>query len=670
MGFSSRRSPQKTPDRRLKIRVRLVEIVGLGSRKLVGLLLQFHRISKSHPQRVLVLILAGVIGVLYSPVFTAYFAADDFSFLRFLHFNIPQLLNGQLWNEWFIGGVVNYAVFRPMGNVYWLLNYVAFGVEPYGYHIVTVVFHLIASFAAGILTFQLTRNRLTAGIGALLFAIMPVHAEAVAWVAANYDALSGMYFLLALIFYILYRQRNSFRFYLIALGAFVLGLASKETALTLPMILFLYDVLCHPRDWTRVRQVLLGYIPFGLVLAVRFIYFGQGYRGLIFAPEGLVYYLDLSLLRVFNPLPEAVDAVRWIALGCAATLLIAYRFRGTVLFALLWIPVTLIPTLVGGVTDRSFYIPSFGIALLLASVLTPLLTHRATLARTAGLVGLIVLIAVYSAALFERNQAFVRASQVAQAILQRVAELHPTVSPDARLVFVGAPDYVPEGPAVFGVGLPDAMSLLYGYPSMRVSKFSKFPVWLDDLGYTYFFQVDHRRVTERTDLITALEARKRCSSFSQPALTWTFTSDPQGWEPWNQLDGFENRDGALVTRSIGNDPFMGGPTIDIPALEIGDIEITMRVRASSPTFEGKVYWLASGQQDFSPALKQSFTGQADGDFHTYRVDISSTGQLLIGDRIERLRLDPINVPAEIAIKEIRIDQHCASVQGGICECAQ
>jgi hypothetical protein len=670
MDFSSRRSLQKTPDRKPKIRARLFEIVNLGSRKLVGLLRQFHRLSKSHPQRVIVLILTGIIGVLYSPVFTAYFAADDFNFLRFLHFNVQPLLNGQLWNEWFIGGVENYAVFRPMGRLYWLLNYVAFGLEPYGYHIATVVFHLIASFAAGMLTFQLTRNRLTAGIGAVLFAIMPVHAEAVAWVAANYDVLSGMYFLGALIFYILYRQRNSLRFYLVALGAFVLGLASKETALTLPMILFLYDVLSHPRDWTRARQVLLGYIPFGLVLAVRFIYFGQGYRGLIFAPEGLAYYLDLSLLRVFNPLPEAVDTVRWIALGCAAALLLAFRFRGIVLFALLWIPVTLIPTLVGGVTDRSFYIPSFGIALLLAIVLTSLLTHRATLARTAGLVGLIVLIAVYSAALFDRNQAFVRASQVAQTILQRVAELHPTVLPDARLVFVGAPDYVPEGPAVFGVGLPDAMSLLYGYPSMRVFKFSKFPVWLDDLNHTYFFQVDHRRVTERADLIAALEARKRCSSFSQPALTWTFTSDPQGWEPWNQLDGFENRDGALVTRSTGNDPFMGGPHIDIPALEIGDIEITMRVRASQPTFEGKVYWLASGQQDFSPALKQSFTGQADGKFHTYRVDISSTAQLLMGDRIERLRLDPVDVPAEIEIKEIRVDHHCASLQDGNCECAR
>src|SRR5450756_592714 len=100
MDFSSRRSLQKTPDRKPKIRARLIEIVNLGSRELVGLLLQFHRLSKSHPQRVLVLILTGIIGVLYGPVFTAYFAADDFSFLRFLHFNIPLLLNGQLWSEW------------------------------------------------------------------------------------------------------------------------------------------------------------------------------------------------------------------------------------------------------------------------------------------------------------------------------------------------------------------------------------------------------------------------------------------------------------------------------------------------------------------------------------------------------------------------------------------
>ena len=115
---------------------------------------------------------------------------------------------------------------------------------------------------------------------------------------------------------------------------------------------------------------------------------------------------------------------------------------------------------------------------------------------------------------------------------------------------------------------------------------------------------------------------------------------------------------------------MGSPAMDIPAIAIGDIEITMRVNAAQPTFQGQVYWLASGQQDFSPALKRSFTGQADGEFHTYRVDIAQSDMLLLGDHITRLRLDPVDAPAEIAIKSIQVDVHCASAGTGPCVCGR
>ncbi len=628
--------------------------------------------------RAVILILVAVIGILYSPVLTAFFNADDFNFLNFLHFDIERLLNGQHWNEWFIGGIVNYTVFRPIGNLFWMLNYVTFGLDSPGYHIVTVLFHLIASFAVFLLVYLLTRKRMIAGIAALLFAIMPVHAEAVSWVAANYDVLSGMYTFIALIFYILYRQSNSLKFYFVAIGAFAFALSSKETAVTFPILVFIYDAVYHsqdwtrlifaPRDWTRALRVWIGYAPFGIVFALRFLFFGLGYRGLTFAPEGWLYYVDFNLLRVFDPLSESLGDLRWIAVVCAALLLLAFRFRGVVFFSLIWIPVTLIPTTVGGISDRSFYIPSLGVSLLLALVLGALLEHKATLTRAIGLVILGAVIVIYGASLFARNQAYARASQVTQAILQRVKELQPTVPSEARLVFVGVPDYVPEGPPVFSVGLPDAIHVLYDNQTLRVIKATQFPLWLDDLEHSYFFEVDHRRVTERADLIAMLETRKRCSVFSRAAQTWDLANDLQGWEPWNELDRFEHREGAWMARSTGNDPFMGGPAFDIPALAIGDIEITLRVRASQPTFEGAVYWLVSGQSDFAPSLKQSFIGKSDGEFHTYRVNIAQTGLLPLNGHITQLRFDPVNMPAEIAIKSIHVNTHCHSTATEPCAC--
>ena len=53
-------------------------------------------------ERILVLLLVALTGALYGPSLTALFNADDFNFLSFLHFNTPRLLDGQLWDEWFL----------------------------------------------------------------------------------------------------------------------------------------------------------------------------------------------------------------------------------------------------------------------------------------------------------------------------------------------------------------------------------------------------------------------------------------------------------------------------------------------------------------------------------------------------------------------------------------
>ncbi len=221
---------------------------------------------------------------------------------------------------------------------------------------------------------------------------------------------------------------------------------------------------------------------------------------------------------------------------------------------------------------------------------------------------------------------------------------------------------------VYLAGFRSALAVAYTNPALQVYKLDQFPIWLDQLDRTFFFLVDHRRVSERADVLNWLKERSQCADKSSPAMAWDL-EDAQGWEPWNQLTPFEIRDGMLVAQSRGNDPYMASPEIDIPALAIGDIEITMRVRASQPTMQGAVYWHASSQPDFAPDLYTAFAAQADGEFHTYRVDIAQSGKLRIGDRIVRLRLDPVDAPGEIAIRSIRVFVHCSVSQGDRCTCA-
>ncbi len=627
------------------------------------------RIRKLDSKWVMLPLLGSIISIVYAPVFGSYYNGDDFSFLRYFFFELGPMLEWQQLDKWLIGGIVNYSVFRPMAHAYWLLHYLAFGLEPLGYHVAAALFHLAASYAAFVLGHLLTRNRMTAAIGAVVFAVIPSHAEAVSWVASNYELIAAMYYFTSVAFYILYREKRSFRFYVVSFAMFVLAFSSREVGLTLPAVLILYDILYHPLDWAKLPRQLIGYVPFAVADVWRITYFGHGYRGLIFAEEGWGYYVDFNLLRVLEPFYDDLGTIRWVALGSALLLLVALRFRRPVLFCLAWIPIALVTTTVGGVNDRSFYTSSFALALLFGIVFTSFLENKRVWAKAIGLLILVALIGTYSVTLYSRNQVYLRASQVVQAILDRVKELHPTVPPGARLVFTRVPDSVPEGPPVFGAGLREAITILYRDSSLQVFKRDKFPVWVDNLDNTLFFQLDHRRVSERRDLIETLNARRRCSAYSRSALKWEGTG-LASWEPWNDLEGFETREGALVTRSVGNDPVIASPEIDIPALAIGDIEITMRVRAGQPTFEGRVYWLATGQRDFYPGLEKSFVGQADGESHTYRVDVASSGMLLIGDRITRLRFDPAAGPAEIAIQSIQVNVHCVGSNAEQCICQQ
>ncbi len=615
----------------------------------------------------LTLTLTAIAAILYSPTLSSYFSADDFSFLRYLYFNSEQVLSGERLYEWLVGGIVNYTVFRPTAHAYWLLDYVAFGLEPLGYHVAAILLHVAASIASFVLAYLLTRRHLTATIAAVVFVVMPVHAEAVSWLAANYDVICAIYLFLSLSFYILYRRRGAFQFYVVALGAFLLALGSREMAIVVPALLVAYDLSYHSRDFARPLRVLFGYVPFVLAVTSRMVFGGHGYRGLLIAPEGWQYYVDFNLLRAFDPLFEHPGDVRYIAIICALALLFVYRFQPAVLFGLAWVPIAIIPTLVGGVNDRSFYIPSFGIALLMAVVAASLISHKSKWVAPPGLAALIVVLIGYSAALYARNQPYARASSVAKSIVDKVSELHPTVPHDARLVFVGVPEAVPEGPPVFGVGLREALTIRYRIEGLQVMRLSEFPLWLDDLDHTFFFQVDHRNVVERADLVAALEARKRCSDFAQPAIEWDLAKDPQGWEPWNNLEDFVNRGGALAMRSIGSDPSIGSPEIDIPSLWIGDVEVEMQVQGGPPTFAGEVFWLATGQQDFSPALNQPFTGRSDGQYHTYHIELGNSGKLRLGEHITRLRLDPTAGPAVIALRSIRINVHCAP--SGMAQCA-
>ena len=130
---------------------------------------------------------------------------------------------------------------HPLTTISHMLDCQLFGLNPAGHHFSSVLFHT----AAALLLFTVLRGMTGAlwrsAFVAAVFAIHPLRAESVAWVAERKDVLSAVFFMLTLGAYLHYARQPSVRRYLLVALFFALGLMAKPMLVTLPVLLLLLD---------------------------------------------------------------------------------------------------------------------------------------------------------------------------------------------------------------------------------------------------------------------------------------------------------------------------------------------------------------------------------------------------------------------------------------------
>jgi len=168
-------------------------------------------------------------------------------------------------------GKVGY--YRPIITLSYMINYALFGLKPLGYHLTNVFIHTLTALVIYSLTFSLSGSLICSLLASLLFAVHPIHTESVSWISGRTDVIAGFFFFLAFMLYVSWDKRGKIFFYAGSLIAFSLALLSKEMAVTLPMVLILYDWLWHPQDLAKGK--FRRYLPYGAVvllyLVVRFL---------------------------------------------------------------------------------------------------------------------------------------------------------------------------------------------------------------------------------------------------------------------------------------------------------------------------------------------------------------------------------------------------------------
>ena len=326
---------------------------------------------------------------------------------------VPHYFASDVWPHASADEFSNY--YRPVFQLWLLLNYKVFGLNPVWWHFTSLLVHLVVVSLVFLLALTLTRDELLAGGAAALFGLHPIHIEAVTWISGVTEPLTAAFFLTSLLCYFKSLRKADSNsgtdwWFIGSLGFYVVALLEKETALVLPVVIFCYRWLFSTADVNEetnpsskridrqrfliaVRSTLPYLVLTALYLVARFFALNGLGHSLMHLPLKVVVYTWPSILLFYakslvwplglsafydTPYVVSLSPVQFI-LPALILLLIAIalfywaRRSRLVAFFSLWMLLPILPLLNLAVFkdgeiahDRYLYLPSIGFCILVA----------------------------------------------------------------------------------------------------------------------------------------------------------------------------------------------------------------------------------------------------------------------------------------------------------------
>jgi hypothetical protein len=351
-----------------------------------------------------VAILVGITGLIYANAVTNGFVWDD-EYVLTQNAAVQDLSD---WTTFFTDastGSISAAqkFYRPLRTLTYALMYRVFGLQAWPYHLLCVILHMLNVVLVFNLFRRLSSRSDAATAVATLFAVHPLMTEAVSSITGLTDVMFALFYLLAFLMYLRVQEATRKAFPICGLVVcYLLSLLSKESALSLPLLLVAYDMTrgIGPRS-RESRRACLGCVALLLGLSLGFVALrsslvgsiGQDasyagvtflrtmlmqatvvtrYLGLILMPLGQSVRHDVSVPEsVFDP---AVVMSVLVLVGLLTVMAISIRRRPQLTFGIAWFFITLLPVMniipIQGdmMGERFCYLPALGIFYLLASL--------------------------------------------------------------------------------------------------------------------------------------------------------------------------------------------------------------------------------------------------------------------------------------------------------------
>ncbi len=376
--------------------------------------------------------------------------------------NLDQSASGVWWTP---GGMLPF--FRPVAILSFAVDWQIWGLNAFGYHLTNVLLHALCTWLVYRLGRRLMNDAPTAAVAALVFAIHPVHNEAVVWMSGRFDLLVCVAGTSSILAYMRWRDRGNVRWALATVVLYVASLGCKETGIVVPAFWFLLATMWRRDDRNRsiVGEWMIG-VAFGAIgmgyLALRFALFGglgslpppygvdlSSMSGFVELFRNLGQYLldfvlmiqaDAVIMTGFwtrHPLlmiGGVVVAIAIVAMAARA------RFSATVFrLGLGWTAIFTAPTLPAMPGERNVYLASVGVALLIGPAMVRCLSNRSMRKIAVMIVAWAVVMSV------GEHHLLLRTNGSARQVYRDLTEHLPNPPENARIYVVNQNPFVAIG---------------------------------------------------------------------------------------------------------------------------------------------------------------------------------------------------------------------------------
>ncbi|MDP8215916.1 MAG: tetratricopeptide repeat protein [Candidatus Kaelpia imicola] len=183
--------------------------------------------------------------------------------------------------------------YYPLTTTIFWLGDKAWGLNPKGYHILSLVIHILNA----LLLYSLIKKLFypLAFPVALIFAIHPIGVETVAWASELKNLLALFFFLLSFSGYLKFLSTKKSKYYLLTIIAFIAAVFSKYTAVSFAFIPLLHGFWLKGKIKKRELKLSIPFILIGLLAGLNAVFteiYNVGARG----AEWSLSYLDKMIL--------------------------------------------------------------------------------------------------------------------------------------------------------------------------------------------------------------------------------------------------------------------------------------------------------------------------------------------------------------------------------------